>query len=75
MNTEPLHKVIDSYLSQLKTDSDRLSQFYGASIIAKNALIEVDKLRKALQEIANCKTTQYAGKVSMKTIANKALEL
>lgn len=48
MKTAQYHKRIDSYLSSLPTESDKLTQFYDASIIAKNVLIEVDKLEKTI---------------------------
>lgn len=50
METKNLHIRIDSYLASLRTDSDKLTQFYDASIIAKNALIEVDKLKNIIED-------------------------
>jgi hypothetical protein len=41
MDSEKLLKTIEYYLSSLKSDSDKLSQFYSACIIAREALLQV----------------------------------
>lgn len=53
MKTETAHKLIDSYLSYLKTDSDKLTQFYQACKIAKQALTEYDILREKHSKLAD----------------------
>lgn len=70
METKNLHTRIDSYLASLKTDSDKLTQFYDASLIAKNALSEVDKLKKVLREVGS---TKY-GIHTISLMVNEALQ-
>lgn len=52
MNADRLLKTIDGYLSQMKSESDKLSQFYSACLIAREALHQVKVYER---QIANLK--------------------
>lgn len=74
MRTDILQRRVENANMQFRTPSDKLTEFYEMTQIARSAISEINILRKEMESIIELsKVRGYAGKMRMKHVAEMAL--
>lgn len=74
MRTELLQRRVENANMQFRSPSDKLTEFYEMTQIARSTISEINQLRQEMQQIIDLsKVHGYAGKMRMKHVAEMAL--